>query len=166
MPEETRAETGGGAQEPARGAGGLTPDQVQQRLSYIIEKDRLDTHDMPGQFLRIFAAILKHSNYRQVIDNYARITARCANCAPSCQIFQKTGDPRDVPCYRSNLLLDVYREHFTLRGVVTTQVLNRSSLTDERILEMAESFYHCTACRRCSLECPLGVDHGLVTHLG
>ena len=31
---------------------------------------------------------------------------------------------------------------------------------------MAESFYRCTACRRCSLECPLGVDHGLVTHLG
>jgi Fe-S oxidoreductase len=30
---------------------------------------------------------------------------------------------------------------------------------------MAESYYHCTACRRCSLECPMGIDHGLVTHL-
>ncbi len=30
---------------------------------------------------------------------------------------------------------------------------------------MASSYYDCTACRRCTLECPLGLDHGLVTHL-
>jgi len=31
---------------------------------------------------------------------------------------------------------------------------------------LAEEYYRCTACRRCKLECPLGVDHGLITHLG
>ena len=31
---------------------------------------------------------------------------------------------------------------------------------------MAEVFYRCTACRRCTLECPLGIDHGLITRLG
>jgi Fe-S oxidoreductase len=30
---------------------------------------------------------------------------------------------------------------------------------------MAESFYNCTACRRCFFECPMGIDHGLITHL-
>jgi Fe-S oxidoreductase len=39
-------------------------------------------------------------------------------------------------------------------------------LSGQDIDEMAESFYRCTACRRCSLECPLGIDHGLITHLG
>ncbi len=30
---------------------------------------------------------------------------------------------------------------------------------------MAEAFYRCTACRRCKSTCPMGIDHGLVTHL-
>jgi Fe-S oxidoreductase len=144
----------------------LTPEQIQEKLSYIIEKDRVATGDLPRQFLDVFAAILKHSNYRQVIDNYSRVTARCSNCAAACQIYQETGAPEDVPCYRSHLLLDVYRRHFTMKGIFTGPLLGREPLTNAKILEMAESFYHCTACRRCSLECPMGIDHGLVTHLG
>ena len=40
------------------------------------------------------------------------------------------------------------------------------TLTDEYLDQMAEAYYRCTACRRCKLTCPMGVDHGLVTHLG
>jgi Fe-S oxidoreductase len=146
--------------------GPLTADEVQRRLRWTVEKDRLVLDDLPRRFLEAFAAILRHTNYRQVIDNYARITARCGNCASACQIYEHTGDPHDVPCYRSNLLLEVYRRHFTMRGLFETRVLGREYLTEDRVLEMASTFYDCTACRRCSLECPLGLDHGLVTHLG
>ncbi len=142
----------------------LTPEKIQERLSYIIEKDRVPD-DLPRRFLEAFAAVLQHTNYRQVIDNYARIPARCANCSCACQIYQQTHDPKDVPCYRSNLLLEAYRRHFTLRGIVEGHLKGTPYLTDDLILEMAESYYHCTACRRCSLECPLGIDHGLVTHI-
>ena len=38
-------------------------------------------------------------------------------------------------------------------------------LTEEHIDKMAHSFYNCTACRKCVLECPSGIDHGLLTHL-
>ncbi|MCK4856746.1 MAG: (Fe-S)-binding protein, partial [candidate division Zixibacteria bacterium] len=31
---------------------------------------------------------------------------------------------------------------------------------------MADSFWNCTACKRCTLECPAGIDHALITHLG
>jgi len=142
----------------------LTPEKIQERLSYIIEKDRI-SGDLPRRFLEVFAAILQHTNYRQVIDNYARIPARCANCASACQIYQRSQVPEDVPCYRSDLLLEVYRRHFTLRGIVEEHLRVTPFLTDDYILEMAETYYHCTACRRCTLECPLGIDHGLVTHL-
>lgn len=143
----------------------FTAQDVQRRLRYIVEKDKLVLDDLPRRFLEVFAAILAHTNYRQVIDNYARMTARCGNCATACQIYQHTGDPRDVPCYRSNLLLETYRRHFTPRGLFETRVLGRAYLTADRVVEMASTYYDCTACRRCSLECPLGLDHGLVTHL-
>ncbi len=147
-------------------AGPLTADAVQQRLRYIVEKDRLVLDDLPRRFLEAFAAILRHTNYRQTIDNYARITARCTNCATACQIYQQTGKAQDVPCYRSNLLLEVYRRYFSPGGLLRTRVLGREYLDNDRVLEMASTFYDCTACRRCTLECPLGLDHGLVTHLG
>ena len=41
-----------------------------------------------------------------------------------------------------------------------------NSLHDGKIDEMAELYYRCTACRRCTIDCPLGIDHGLITHLG
>jgi Fe-S oxidoreductase len=46
------------------------------------------------------------------------------------------------------------------------QTRGNGVLTEQDIDEMAESFYRCTACRRCSLECPMGIDHGLIVHLG
>jgi Fe-S oxidoreductase len=144
----------------------ITPDAVQQRLRYVVEKDRLVLDDLPRRFLDAFAAILEQSNYRQAIDTYARASARCANCAGACQIYQQTGSAHDLPCRRSNLLLDVYRKYFTLGGALRRRLSGNGALTEDHVLEMASSFYDCTACRRCSLECPLGIDHGLVTHLG
>ena len=45
------------------------------------------------------------------------------------------------------------------------RLLGTGHLTDEKIQEMAESFYNCTACKRCKYSCPLGIDHALITHL-
>ena len=72
--------------------------------------------DRVENFLIAFAAILRHSNYRFLLDMYAHTSTKCARCAVTCQVYQASGEPRDVPCYRSNLLLDVYRRHFTPSG--------------------------------------------------
>ncbi|RJO63794.1 MAG: (Fe-S)-binding protein [Myxococcales bacterium] len=137
-----------------------------QKLSvrYVVEKP--ETEGRPRRFLEIFAAILKHTNYRFVLDHYIRVSAKCSRCATACQVYLATGDDRDIPCHRSELLLSVYRRHFTMSGILRGRLTSDPGLTDEKIQEMAESFYNCTACRRCSLECPVGIDHGLVTHLG
>jgi len=131
--------------------------------SYYVE--RVYPGDKVRRFLEIFAAVLKYSNYAQLIDTYSRVGAKCSNCATACQIYQVTNDPEDIPCYRSNLLLEIYRRHFTFRGVLQSKITGSVYLTEEKISELAESVYHCTACRRCSFECPMGIDHGLVTHL-
>lgn len=128
--------------------------------SLILSGDRVE------DFLTAFAAILRHSNYRFLLDLYARTSTKCARCAVSCQVYQASGDPCDVPCYRTNLLLDVYRRHFTTSGWLKSQFLGSDPLSEEKIDEMAELFYRCTACRRCKIDCPLGIDHGLMARLG
>jgi Fe-S oxidoreductase len=172
MPQASSSKNGEGS---AKGVGGVRssagtgkivaaprPHQVLG-LSYYME--RLYPGDRVRRFLEIFAAILQHSNYAQLIDTYARVAARCAHCAAACQIYLHTKEPRDIPCYRTELLLEIYRRHFTFRGVLQSKLAGTVYLTEERIRELAESVYHCTACRRCSFDCPMGIDHGLVAHL-
>lgn len=138
----------------------------KQNLDVRYHVEDFDINDRPRRFLEAFAAILKHSNYKIVLDHFSRMSTRCSRCAVACQVYQATGDIEDIPCHRSELLLDVYRRHFTLGGLIKGRISGSGYLTDKKIQEMAESFWNCTACRRCALECPVGIDHGLITHLG
>jgi Fe-S oxidoreductase len=143
------------------------PDVIErQKLDVRYHVEDFDVQDRPRRFLEAFAAILKHSNYRFALDHFIRMSAKCARCSTKCQVYQATGDYRDIPCYRSELLLSVYRRHFTVAGSMRGRLLGTGHLTDEKIQEMAESFYNCTACKRCTLECPAGIDHAMITHLG
>jgi len=143
------------------------PETIEkQKLDVRYHIEDFDVNDRPRRFLEAFAAILKHTNYKMALDHFIRMSAKCSRCATTCQVYQATGDPKDIPCYRSELLLRIYRRHFTIGGLLKGRVSGSGYLTDETIREMAESFWNCTACRRCSLECPSGIDHGLITHLG
>jgi Fe-S oxidoreductase len=143
------------------------PEAIRkQRLPVRYHVEDFETGDRPRRFLEAFAAILKHTNYRVALDHYMRVSAKCSRCSVKCQVYQATGDANDIPCYRSELLLSVYRRHFTVSGVLRGRLLGDPGLTDERVQEMADSFYNCTACRRCHFECPMGIDHALITHLG
>jgi Fe-S oxidoreductase len=127
--------------------------------------------EVPGnrveRFLEAFEAVLRYSRgYRPFLEGYARASANCSRCVVTCPVYMTSGDPRDIPCRRTHLLLDAYTQHFTAGGRLRARLLGDPGLTEEVIDEMAESFWRCTACRRCFRECPLGIDHGLVTHLG
>jgi Fe-S oxidoreductase len=137
----------------------------RQRLPVRYHVEDFEVAGRPRRFLEAFAAILKHTNYRVALEHYVRVSAKCSRCTAGCQVYQATRDAADIPCYRSELLLSVYRRHFTVSGILRGRIFGDPGLTDERVQEMAESFYNCTACRRCHFSCPMGVDHALITHL-
>jgi Fe-S oxidoreductase len=137
------------------------------QYSYYVEESAFEVEDRPRKFLQAFAAALDHSNYGLPFEVYTRISAKCNRCAAACQLYQSTKEDRDIPCHRSELLFRIYRRYFTKTGALQARLWGRGfTLTDEYLDEMAESFYRCTACRRCKLTCPMGIDHGLVTHFG
>jgi Fe-S oxidoreductase len=139
----------------------------QQPYFYHLESASITELDNRAEkFLSAMTAILRNSNYHFLIDLYAKISAKCGRCAESCQVYQTTNDTHDIPCYRTSLLLDVYRQYFSSNGQLIGRLVPGTSLSNEKIDEMAELFYRCTACRRCTLDCPLGIDHGLLAHFG
>jgi Fe-S oxidoreductase len=135
------------------------------KYSYYVEEKALEVSDRPRKFLEAFAAVLDHGSYGLAMDVYTRLSTKCSRCAAACQLHQTTDEDRDIPCYRSERLFKIYRRYFTRAGIAKARVFGGFTLTDEYLDQMAEEFYRCTACRRCKLTCPMGVDHGLVTHL-
>jgi len=131
--------------------------------SYYLEP--VDTTDLPARFLEAFAAILSHSNYAMVLETACRVTTRCGRCSTSCPVYEASGEDRDIPCRRSELLLKIYRRYFTAMGNLAARFGSTFEIDEAYINTMAEEFYRCTACRRCTLECPMGIEHGLITHL-
>ncbi|HJX14742.1 MAG TPA: 4Fe-4S dicluster domain-containing protein, partial [Candidatus Deferrimicrobiaceae bacterium] len=126
------------------------------KYSYFVEKKALETTERPRKFLEAFAAILEHSNYGLPLEVYARISTKCSRCAFVCPLYEVTGEDRDIPCHRSELLLGVYRRYFTAAGILKARMFGGFTLTDEYLDRMAEEFYRCTACRRCKATCPMG----------
>ncbi len=135
-----------------------------EKYPYYIEKPL--EHKRTQAFLEVFAAILQHSNYKFILDIYSRVSMKCGRCAVECQLHQVSGKPEDIPCYRTSLLINIYKRHFTLGGWMKSKWTGGSGLTEADIDEMLRTFYECTACRRCTLYCPMGIEHGLMTHLG
>jgi hypothetical protein len=130
--------------------------------SYYLEP--VETGDLPRRFLK---------RSRRSSPTQLRADARrggalppVARCAPACQIFQASGETRDIPCHRSELLLRVFRRYFMPAGALKGRLGTGFELDEAYINTMAEELYRCTACRRCNLECPIGLDHGQITHLG
>lgn len=138
---------------------------TRTKHSFYVEQRTLDATDRPRRFLAAFAAVLEHSSYHLPLDVYSRASARCGRCAAECQLYQSTGEDQDIPCHRSELLLQVYRRYFTRQGSLAARMTGGFTLTDEYLDKMGEAYYRCTACRRCKLFCPVGIDHGLITHL-
>jgi Fe-S oxidoreductase len=133
---------------------------------YMFHLDQPLSGDRVERFLKAFAAILEYTDYRSLLDSYASSSTKCSRCVVTCPTYQVSGEPRDIPCNRSNLLLDIYRRYFTARGWATSKFGQPWEITEAVIDEMAEVFWRCTACRRCTLECPMGIDHGLLARLG
>jgi Fe-S oxidoreductase len=137
----------------------------QSPYSYHVEPVA-DADNRAEKFLKSFATILQNSNYRFIVELFATTSAKCGRCTASCQVYQASDELRDIPCHRTHLLLDVYRQYFTPSGQIRSRLLGGESLGNAKIDEIAECFYRCMACRRCTMECPMGIDHGLITHLG
>jgi len=115
------------------------------RYSFYVEQKALEVADRPRRFLEAFAAVLEHSSYNLPLDVYSRTQARCGRCAADCQLYQSTGEDRDIPCHRSELLLRVYRRYFTRGGALAARLNGGFTLTDAYLDEMAEAYYRCTA---------------------
>jgi Fe-S oxidoreductase len=94
------------------------------------------------------------------------ICVRCGACADKCHYFIGSGDPKNMPVLRAELLRSVYRQEFTTLGKLFGKVAGSRKLDIDVLKEWFYYFYQCTECRRCSVFCPYGIDTAEITMIG
>jgi len=104
----------------------------------------------------------KYRSFRLFMD----ICVRCGACADKCHFFIGTGDPKNMPVLRAELIRSVYRKEYTLAGKIFGKMAGARELTIDVLKEWWYYFFQCTECRRCSVFCPYGIDQAEITIIG
>ncbi len=104
----------------------------------------------------------KYRSFRLFMD----ICVRCGACADKCHFYVGSGDPKNMPVLRAELIRSVYRRYFTPAGKAFGALAGGRELTEDVIKEWFYYFYQCTECRRCSVFCPYGIDQAEITMIG
>ena len=88
---------------------------------------------------------------------------RCGLCADSCHYYLAKPLPENIPAYRGEALRRLYRQipgPFGRRFRSLLRLDTKANLYPDSLAEMA--FASCTLCRRCVMNCPMGVDNALL----
>ena len=83
---------------------------------------------------------------------------KCGACTDKCHYYLGTGDPKNMPVARQDLLRSVYRRYYTLAGKVFPKLVGARDMTKEVLDDWYSYFHQCSQCRRCSVFCPYGID--------
>jgi len=101
----------------------------------------------------------------------------CGLCTDQCHyVLANPGDLTYAPAYKADRLRKLFKAHLDWTGKVFPWWVGAKSIyTDAELEELKDTvFGKCTNCRRCSLNCPMGVDmasfnriaRGLLVHVG
>ena len=120
-----------------------------------------------------------HKGFKERLDRFRSIKVfmdicvRCGACADKCHFFIGSGDPKNMPVVRAELLRSIYRNDFTTAGKILGMFgknVKKSYGAREMTLEVLKEWWYylfqCTECRRCSVFCPYGIDTAEITIFG
>jgi Fe-S oxidoreductase/CheY-like chemotaxis protein len=113
---------------------------------------------------------------RQVMLSLAACV-HCGLCTDQCHyVLANPGDVTYAPAYKADRIRKLFKAHIDWTGRVAPWWVGAHSVyTDQELEELKDTvFGKCTNCRRCSYNCPMGVDmatfnrmaRGLLVHVG
>ncbi len=93
--------------------------------------------------------------------------AHCGMCNESCHYFLLDKDPKMTPAAKADAIRSVYKGHYDWVGkFLPFWVGARKIKNDEDLNELKDIFFGaCTGCRRCTVNCPFGVDMAAIVGL-
>jgi len=141
----------------------VEPGVMAHSAPFVAKPDIQEAVGFPGELVDNWqeVAIEKlgelKGKYRG-LQVYLDSCVKCGACTDKCHYFLGTGDPKNMPVARQDLLRKVYRRHYTFAGKHFPWLVGAEDLTEEVLDEWYSYFHQCSQCRRCSVYCPYGID--------
>jgi len=147
----------------------------EEKLGSVVE-GRLKTYDSGTDNAKAFVALLRKRMTRQIAASLVACV-HCGRCAESCHYYlARPDDPTMIPVWKADQVRRVFKRHVDWTGRVIPRWVDAWTPVDDGDLNRLKDvvFGTCSACRRCTLNCPMGVDtallirfaRGLLTELG
>ena len=89
----------------------------------------------------------------------------CGLCTDSCHyVLANPDDPTYAPAYKADQVRRLFKRHHDWTGRVFPWWVHAGTVvTDEDLEQLKDTaFGKCTNCRRCTINCPMGVDFGVL----
>jgi len=141
-----------------------------------VEDGRLKLYDPKADNTKRFLDLLSRRITRSLALSFVACV-HCGMCAESCHyVLARPDDPTMTPAYKADQIRRIFKRHMDWTGrIIPWWVHARYPQDDEELNRLKNIvFGTCSACRRCTLNCPMGVDtaalvrfaRGLLTELG
>lgn len=112
---------------------------------------------------QVVQAFQKAAETRQAVLALATCV-HCGLCNDSCHYYLATSDPKMTPTYKADRVRRLYKYHKDGLGRLVPWWVGGGILrTDQDVEELKDVvFGACTMCRRCTINCPFGIDKALI----
>jgi Fe-S oxidoreductase len=146
----------------------LQRDAMTASKPYVASDKMNEALGFPGKLVEDWQAkaigkmgelLGKYRSFKVYLD----ACVHCGACTDKCHYFLGTGDPKNMPVARQDLVRKVYRRYFTLAGKVFPKLVGAEDLTESVLEDWYKYFNQCSECRRCSVYCPYGIDTAEIT---
>ena len=110
---------------------------------------------------------LKKKLNRQMVGSLVACV-HCGMCTEACHyVLTNPGDPTYAPAYKADQIRKLFKRHVDWTGrVFPWWVKAKSVYTDEDLENLKDIIFgKCTNCRRCSINCPMGVDYAIFNRM-
>ncbi|PKN68800.1 MAG: hypothetical protein CVU54_13080 [Deltaproteobacteria bacterium HGW-Deltaproteobacteria-12] len=123
--------------------------------------------DLRSYKAKKFVEGMKRKLNRQMVGSLAACV-HCGMCTESCHyVLANRNDPTYAPAYKADQIRKIFKRNFDWTGRVFPWWVRAEDVrTDEDLLKLKDIvFGKCTNCRRCSINCPMGVDFATLNRM-
>lgn len=141
-----------------------------------VTEGQLRLYDSSAKNAKRFLDLISQRMNRQIVSSMTGCV-HCGMCAESCHyVLARPDDPTMTPVYKADQIRRIFKRHLDWMGRIFPWWVHATSPVDDDDLNHLKNivFGTCSACRRCTLNCPMGIDNamlirwtrGMLTELG
>ena len=149
----------------------IRPGAMAHSRPFVAKAEHQEPLGFPGELVDNWKSVAI-DKMEELLGKYRALPVfldscvKCGACTDKCHYYLGTGDPKNMPVARQDILRSVYRRYFTVAGKYFPKLVGATELTEEVIDDWYRYYHQCSECRRCSVYCPFGIDTAEITMAG